>query len=179
MRFRLLKVLQVGLICLLIVCCNENKQERKIDMNENEYIISGNSKIDKIEVYCLCMLNDPLLEGGGIKVGKVCNYELPIFPSDLISSNHLLTSTTDSSIISSFEKLAFQKKDSFQLIHGWKDTRFVVLARRNDKITDTIANTFAEPNRLVYNAKYSYYYNFYLIDSIRRILKMKKIDCPG
>ena len=167
---KFISLLLITIILSTIGCKNSN--EKKLSKNKN-------LKYSEIEIYCWCFLDTTALhdKNGAISTQvKDCEVIIPLNPSDFVKAKHLFYFTSSPDTIEAIRKLVFDRKESSKPINNSIDTRFLILFKKDNFKADTIIYYYG---KLCYNEKYLFNYSFNIMDSIRNILNVKKIDCTS
>ncbi|HEY6504583.1 MAG TPA: hypothetical protein VIZ28_11460 [Chitinophagaceae bacterium] len=133
----------------------------------------------RLEIYCWCFSagNDSVTDGG-IIITKLnqCQTIARVEPFKLIKPEFFFDSTGDIKVVGAMQRLIFdQKIKSEETSTGNVDARFVMVFRKSDSKADIVA--YHSGNKLSYNDRYLFTYNFNIMDSIRSILHKDKISC--
>jgi hypothetical protein len=135
---------------------------------------------DRVEIYCWCYLKDEIvINGDGSKTEpfRICDTIVKVRSTDLIIPKDLLSSLNDTNMINNLKGLIFHGQKTATQPGYETDSRFLLLFRKNTKEADTLI--YDNFNRFSFNNKYLFSYSFDVMDSVRKILRMKLIDCKA
>jgi len=167
-------LLVLTIILGLIYCKSSEKSDKMVELKTN------NLKYSKIEIYCWYFLTGKAIynkNGTMSEETRYCNTTVRMNPSELIKPEYLFDSTSNSGIIEELQKIFFSGKEHSEKMPYGSEPRFLVLFKENELKADTLV--YLGGKRFVHNDKYLFTYPYNVLDSVRKVLHVDKIDCKS
>jgi hypothetical protein len=158
----------------IIISCKQSKQNT---VSKNKELEVKNQKYIDVEIYCFCFLSDkPSKSKKGVNetTTKICTTPFRFTPGHLINPNYLLYKTNDRLVIDSITNIMFQDMKVSKNTTGI-ESRFVMLLKRNDLSADTL--DCIDNRSVLHNGERMLEYPYSFLDSLKKIIKIEKIDC--
>ena len=157
-----------------IYCKSRENGDKMVELK------TKNLKYSKIEIYCWCFLNGKVIynkDGTLSEDFRDCETFVRMNPSELIKPEYLFDSTSNSGIIEELQKIFFSGKEHSEKMPYGSEPRFLILFKENELKADTLV--YLGGKRFVYNEKYLVTYAYNVLDSVRKVLHVDKIDCKS
>jgi hypothetical protein len=152
----------------MISCKYKDDKISNYNMQQGDYT--------KVEIYCHC-ISDYHTDQGNVTMIN-CTSSGGIRSHELIEPEYFFDSTSDKTTIQALKRIFFERKEAADTItKGYSDARLVFLFRKNKSEADTLV--FISDYDFNYNEKFRFTYSFHIMDSLEKIFKKDKIECPS
>lgn len=164
-------------LALFFFSCSKTTKKDKIitsDIHLSKRNCAFNPKC--YSIYGVCIILNKIDKS---YFNNICDFTLAINPKSLIEMSTFSKHIKDKIVVSKLNHTIYDNREIIDTLYGF-DNRLILLAEGSNKIScDTISYYHFESNKMLFNNKYLYKYDFNIIDSVMTILNLDTITCSS